>query len=175
MTRRLFTAALFIGMTFLAFPYQGHTAECESKSTKVKAVSLPGTSYISTIFNEATAQLNFEPLLRTIIKVPTKKSCLIAHFSTQARVTDNYIVFQVRVDGVPMEGHIVGVSGTPVVVSNVEDDAEQLTDFPRIFAHNFFLEVEHGEHIVEVIVGAGSNIIGGNQPSVSSPVLTLEY
>jgi len=175
MKLRKFTALALLLIPALAWPLTGQAAECESHSTQVKAISLPNTHFINTVFNEPS-NLDFESLMSTTVKVKSEKTCLVAHFSTQARVTDNYIVFQVLVDGIPMEGHWISPSGTPVVASNIEDDAEQLTDFPRIFAHNFFLEVERGEHTVEVLVGAGSGIDAINYPpSVSSPVLTLEY
>jgi hypothetical protein len=174
MKLRKFTALALLLIPALLWPLKGQAAECESRADMVKAISLPNTHFISTVFNEPS-NLDFEPLMSTTVTVHGEKSCIVAHFSTQARVTDNYIVFQVLVDGIPMEGHLISSSGTPVVASNIEDYAEQLTDFPRIFAHNFFLEVERGEHTVEVLVGAGSGIDSTNPPSVSSPVLTLEY
>src|SRR5262245_6396403 len=158
----------------LTWPLKGQADECTGQTNRVKALSLPGTHYISAQFDEPSI-LDFEPLMGTTVKVNGEKTCLVAHFSTQARVTDNYIVFQVLVDGIPMEGHWSSATGIPVVTSNIEDYAEQLTDFPRIFAHNFFLAVEHGEHTVEVLMAAGSGIDSTNPPSVSSPVLTLEY
>ena len=174
MKLRKFSALALLLTSALAWPLKSQAAECESRSNMVKAISLPNTHFIDTQFAEPSI-LNFEPLMSTTVTVSGGGTCLIAHFSTQTRVTDNYIVFQVLVDGVPMEGHWISSSGTPVVASNIEDDAEQLTDFPRIFAHNFFLEIGHGEHTVEVMVGAGSGIAEDNRPSVSSPVLTLEY
>src|SRR5262245_23623415 len=174
MKLRKFTALALLLIPALLWPLKGQAAECESRSNQVKAISLPNTHFINTQFAEP-APLDFESLMSTKVKVKSEKTCLVAHFSTQTRVTDNYIVFQVLVDGIPMEGHWIGSSGTPVVASNIDDDAEQLTDFPRIFAHNFFLEVGQGEHTVEVLVGAGSGIDPYNPPSVSSPVLTLEY
>lgn len=175
MKLRKFSALALMIIPALVWPLKGQAAECESRTDMVKAISLPGTHFISTQFNEPSS-LNFEPLMSTTVKVDGGKGCLVVHFSTQARVTDNYIVFQVLVDGIPMEGHLSSApSGTPVVVSNMEDYEEQLTDFPRIFAHNFFLEVERGEHTIEVLVAAGSGIDSTNPPSVTSPVLTLEY
>jgi|SRR5215470_16817999 len=175
MKLRKITALALLLIPALAWPLKGQAAECTGQTNRVKALSLPGTHYIGAQFDEPSI-LDFEPLMSTTVKVNGEKTCLVAHFSTQARVTDNYIVFQVLVDGIPMEGHWSSSStNIPVVTSNIEDYEETLTDFPRIFAHNFFLEVGHGEHTVEVLVAAGSAIDSTNPPSVSSPVLTLEY
>jgi hypothetical protein len=124
---------------------------------------------------------NLKSLMRTTAQVGgAGASYLIAHFSAHARITDNYIVFQARVDGVPMEGHLSGHAGvsTPVVVTQIENNQEQLSDPTRMVAYNFFKKVQPGTHTVEVLVAAGSNIVTNppNQiPSVGSPVLTLEY
>src|SRR5262245_11036771 len=154
MKLRQFTTLMLLLIPALMWPLKGQAAECTGQNNRVKALSLPNTHFINTQFAEPSI-LNFEPLMSTTVKVNGEKTCLVAHFSTQARVTDNYIVFQVLVDGIPMEGHWISSSGTPVVASNIEDYEEQLTDFPHIFAHNFFLEVGHGEHTVEVLAGAG--------------------
>src|SRR5262245_28908179 len=134
MKLRKISALALLLIPALVWPLKGQAAECTGQSNQVKALSLPNTHFISTVFNEP-ANLDFEPLMSTTVKVNDEKTCLVAHFSTQARVTDNYIVFQVLVDGIPMEGHLTSFSGTPVVASNIEDYAEQLTDFLRIFAH----------------------------------------
>ena len=47
-----------------------------------------------------------EPLLETTISVTgTGQSCVVAYFSAVVKPSDNYLVFQVSVDGVPMHGH----------------------------------------------------------------------
>jgi hypothetical protein len=117
-----------------------------------------------------------QTLMKTRIVVEgTDASCLVAHFSATAIPTDNYIVFQVRVDGVPMEGHIGSVAGiaTPVVFTIEETDL----NYPRGVAFNFYQRVAPGKHTVEVMVAAGSWIAPppANQPSVGSPVLVLNY
>lgn len=165
----------------LASPFIGHAfddpVECHSAARQVKAISLQDYHPITTRFQFDTP--NLEPLLSTTVEVTGKgESCIIAHFSTHARVTDNYIVFQVQVDGEPMEGHLSGTGGvaTPVVETNIQDYNEQLTKFPRIVAYNFFKTVRPGTHTITVLVAAGSDIgAPENIPSVGSPVLTLEY
>ena len=71
--------------------------------------------------------------------------------------TDNYMVLQVTVDGVPMQGHTVTYPHprTPVVTESEETDLNQ----PRMIARQFFLRVSPGVHTVTVNVAAGSNIV----------------
>jgi hypothetical protein len=152
---------------------------CRSSAGTVKAIKLQDYHPITTRFQLDIP--NLQPLMSTTVQVTgTGASCLIAHFSAHARITDNYIVFQVRVDGQPMEGHLSGLGfvGTPVVATLIEDSQEQLFDPVRMVAYNFFKAVKPGVHLVEVLVAAGSNIITNPSnliPSVGSPVLTLEY
>lgn len=170
-------------LAVLASPLAGHAfgppIECQSAAGQVKTVMLQDYQEISTLFQFDTP--NLEPLMSTTVEVQGKgESCVIAHFSTHARVTDNYIVFQVLLDGEPMEGHLSGAGtvATPVVMTNIQDYSEQLTKFPRIVAYNFFKAVQPGTHTITVLVAAGSAIdykTPGNIPSVGSPVLTLEY
>jgi hypothetical protein len=145
----------------------------------ISAITLKDFHPINTKFQFDNPNLKL--LMSTTAQVSgTGMSYIVAHFSAHARITDNYIVFQARVDGVPMEGHLSGHAGvsTPVVVTQIENNLEQLTDPTRMVAYNFFKMVQPGIHRVEVMVAAGSNIITNppNQiPSVGSPVLTLEY
>jgi hypothetical protein len=167
-------------LAVLVSPLVGHAfddpVECQSAASQVKAIRLQDYHPITTRFQFDTP--NLEPLMSTTVEVQGRgESCIIAHFSTHARITDNYIVFQVQVDGEPMEGHLSGAGfvATPVVVTNIQDYNEQLTKFPRIVAYNFFKTVRPGTHTITVLVAAGSGIDPENIPSVGSPVLTLEY
>jgi hypothetical protein len=151
-------------------------SECRGSAPNVKAVTSPDYHYVTTRFQFDTP--NLEPLLTTSIVVSgTTASCVIAHFSALARITDNYIVFQVRIDGKPMLGHLsaVGPYPTPAIFASIDDDAEQLKDPTRVVAYNFFARVKPGLHTVQVMVAAGSGIDPNNLPQVGSPVLTLEY
>jgi len=150
--------------------------ECRSVASAVKAVTDPDAHYITTLFQFDDP--NLERLLSTSITVSgTGLSCIIAHLSGMARITDNYIVFQVRVDGVPMQGHLssLGDVPTPVVAVAYDDENEQFSDPTKVVSYNFFQRVAPGAHLVEVMVAAGSGIDVTNYPTVSSPVLTLEY
>jgi hypothetical protein len=169
-------ATLVIAIPLAPVPGQAshNQVECESRSTHVKAVTSPGTHFITTIAQVPPHIL--EPLLSTTVEVGGgRPSCLIAHFSTIARVIDNYIVFQVTVDGVPMQGHNFG--GAPLIPIPIVQETKFAADsaVDKMVAYNFFAEVQPGDHTVEVLVGAGSGIDPLVLPFVYSPTLTLEY
>jgi hypothetical protein len=180
---RTILIALVIALTTLAIAIPLSSREgqashnqvvCESRSTHVKAVTSPDTHFITTIAQVPPHIL--EPLLSTTVTVGGgHPSCLVAHFSTVARVIDNYIVFQVTVDGVPMQGHNFG--GAPLIPIPIVQETKFASDsaVDKMLAYNFFAEVEPGDHAIEVRVGAGSNIVGPPFPFVYSPTLTLEY
>ncbi|HEX2444127.1 MAG TPA: hypothetical protein VHJ77_09295 [Vicinamibacterales bacterium] len=150
--------------------------ECRSSAPLVKAVTSPDNHYVTTRFQFDTP--NLQPLLTTSIFVNSRgSSCVIAHFSAHARITDNYIVFQVRIDGVPMQGHLsaIGPYTTPAIVALYDDPSEQLSDPTKVVAYNFFARVGPGTHTVQVMVAAGSGIDPNNLPQVGSPVLTLQH
>jgi hypothetical protein len=154
---------------------------CRSTSSVVKAVTDPDYHYVTTKFPVDSPSLQL--LMSTTIQVGgTGLSCVIAHFSALARITDNYLVFQVRIDRQPMEGHLTGLPGLPpepVIFVSLDETSEfqdeQLSDPVKIVSYNFFKKVSPGTHTIEVFAAAGSNIDPSNLPAVGSPVLTLEY
>jgi hypothetical protein len=168
--------SLLIG--FCVCAAHGQAVECSSKADRVKGVTNPNGHIITTKFQFDVP--NLQPLLSTTITTSGPTSCVVAHLSGLARITDNYVVFQVRVDGVPMSGHtfLPGVN-TPVVFrtidANPEFEDEQFIDPTKVVSYNFFTAVPPGEHTVEVMAAAGSNIIAGFEPTVNALVLTLEY
>jgi len=92
----------------------------------------------------------------------------------------NYMAFQVRVDGVPLEGQVpLPLFTTPVVFVSIDastaNDDEQFIDPTKPVAYNFFIEVPKGSHVVEVLGAAGSGIDPANPPTATHLVLTLEY
>ena len=150
--------------------------ECDSKAKNVKAITAAG---VRTTAVSLTANPNLfdpVPLLSTKITVGGRKpSCLMASFSAMALPQDNWVVFQVRVDGVPMRGHAAGLGGVtePVVFDPDEGGANGVF---RMVAYNFFTVVEPGEHTVEVVyAGCCSSEPLGSGAAVESPVLKLEY
>lgn len=150
--------------------------QCRSNNQKVTAVSLPGNHNIYTQFQLDTP--NLELLLKAKVTVGgTAPSCVVAQLSAQSRITDNYVVYQVRVDGVPMEGQLGGWAGVPdpVVIATIDDADEQASDPYRMVSHSFFATVPPGNHVVEVMAAAGSGVAPGLEPQVYSPVLTVHY
>jgi len=175
--------SLMLGVVIFGFAPSSFAAPivCRSTASTVKAVTDPDYHAITTRFQFDSP--NLQPILSTTISVSgTGYSCIIAHLSAMARITDNYIVFQVRVNRVPMDGHlssIPAVPGVPVVFTSLDETSqsqdEQLSDPIKMVSYNFFKKVVPGTYTIQVFVAAGSNIDPTNPPMVGSPVLTLEY
>jgi hypothetical protein len=159
---------------------QQEQLECASKTTRVKAVSTQSVNRNAFNFTSALhpGALDPTPLLTTTVKTGGKVSCLIAHFSAYARPADNHLIFQVRVDGQPMEGHAPGFAGfgVPVVTEPNSTDID-VFDLPRMATYNFFKEVGPGEHTVEVRLATCCGDPAGELGPVivDAAVLTLEY
>jgi hypothetical protein len=153
---------------------QADQIECGSWAPRVKAVTAPGQHVAQVDFSASGGNLDSVSLLSASVNVSGRgASCLVAHFSTLASPQDNGIVFQVRVDGVPMEGHgqVPGFA-TPVVFDPEETDP----NLPRMVSYNFFAEVLPGPHTVEVLyAGCCSANPDARSGVVQSPVLTLQY
>ena len=167
------TFALFALAALVPSPGGAETIVCRSLAPTVKAVTIAEDYFqVTTRFQIDTP--NLQPLLETDILVTgTGQSCVVAYFSAVVRPTDNYIVFQVTLDGVPMQGHTVTLPQplTPVVIETEETDLNA----QRMIAHQFFLRVGPGSHTVTVNVAAGSNIVPPYYPTVEAPVLSLQY
>jgi len=169
-----------LGVVVLSAAFAGDAAaqqvECSSPIRNVTAVTRPAGHVITTRYQLDSP--NLQPLLSTTIV--SGDGCLVAHLSGQVRITDNYVVFQVRVDGVPMEGQVpLPTFTTPVVFVSIDsgpaNDDEQFIDPTKVVSYNFFARVPRGTHTVEVLGAAGSNIVAPNFPTATHLVLTLEY
>jgi hypothetical protein len=173
------TILVAAGLVVLSGTFTGASAqqiECSSGVRNVAAVTNPSGHYITTRYQLDTP--NLQPLLTTTID--SGEGCLVAHLSGQVRITDNYVAFQVRVDGVPLEGQLpLPLYATPVVFvaidSGTANDDEQFIDPTKVVSYNFFTTIPKGAHLVEVLGAAGSGIDPGNPPTVTHLVLTLEY
>jgi hypothetical protein len=176
--RRAVLAAALVAIAAAAVPARAQEV-CESLSYKVKNVSLGGTYFPTySVFNyPADGQGHFDTLIRTTVTVGggRQPSCLVATFSTQAYPLDNSIIFQVRVDGVPMEGHMNGAGNiaAPLVWSPEETDLNN----PRMVSYTFFKKVTPGVHRVEVLFAGCCSAAAPVGPAAyaGSPVLTLQY
>jgi hypothetical protein len=174
-TQRLLSFSVLASL-WLSGGAEAQQVGCAGVAGKVRAVSLPGNHAITTRFQLDTP--NLQTLLSTTVVVGGPgPSCLVASLSALTRITDNYVVYQVRVDGVPAQGQVGGYFGVsdPVVPVLFDDEDEQFVDPYRILSYDFFTRVSPGRHRVEVLVAAGSNIAPGLEPQVVSPVLTLHH
>ena len=172
----LVASGLFVLTTAFAVDALAQQVKCSSDVRKVAAVTKPAGHVITTRYQLDSP--NLQPLLSTTIV--TGDGCLVAHLSGQVRITDNYVAFQVRVDGVPLEGQVpLPLFTTPVVFVSIDastaNDDEQFIDPTKPVAYNFFIEVPKGSHVVEVLGAAGSGIDPANPPTATHLVLTLEY
>jgi hypothetical protein len=158
----------------------GAAEECEGLAPKVKTVALGGTFFPTTaVFNfPADGVGHFDTLMSTSVVVGGGRvpSCLVATFSTEAYPLDNSIVFQVRVDGQPMNGHMNGSGdiATPIVFDPEETDRNN----PRMVSYTFFKKVRPGTHTVDVLFAGCCSALGtGGAPAAyaGSPVLTLHH
>lgn len=150
--------------------------ECGSEVTRIQSVNRP--NYTPTMVDLAASggALDPTPLLQTTVDVTGEdRSCLVVNFSTVAYPRDKYVVFQVQVDGVPMEGHLLGFAGfaTPVVVDPEETDK----NLPRMVAYTFFKQVDPGKHTVEVFFAGccSTNPPATPRAHAGSPVLAVHY
>ena len=149
--------------------------ECSAPADKVTGVTNPNGHYIHKKYQ---FDAEMQTLLTTTIQ--SDGGCLIAHLSGQVRITDNYVAFQVRVDGVPLQGQVpLPLYTKPVVFVSIDsstaNDDEQYIDPTKAVAYNFFSRLPRGTHVVEVLGAAGSWIADDNPPTATHLVLTLEY
>jgi hypothetical protein len=175
-TRTILVAAAVVGLSAPFTPSSAQQIECSSALRNVAAVTNPAGHVITTKYQFDTP--NLQPLLATTID--SGEGCLVAHLSGQVRITDNYVAFQVRVDGVPLEGQLpLPLFTTPVVFVSIDsgtaNDDEQFIDPTKVVSYNFFTTVPKGSHLVQVLGAAGSGIDPANPPTVTHLVLTLEY
>jgi hypothetical protein len=162
-------------------------AECQSNITQVKALS-SGPQHTEVNFNtdingvaDATGYFDPAPLLSTTIDVEggrSKTSCLIAHLSVEVAPLDNHVMFQVLVDGVPMNGHGIFPYSVPTVQAPVVWDPEETDkNLTRMVAYSFFAAVGPGTHKIEVRFAGCCGLTNGVNviALVRNAVLTLQY
>ena len=190
-TRRMvlgLTAALSCALTMVAGATIGSAApgsrpaapaeqvECRGKAPAVTAAASPGGHGTAVAYNSDPNHWDPTPLLAVKVAVRGQtKSCLVAHFSAMGQPQDNWVVFQVRLDGIPMEGHASGLAG---IVEPAVFDPDESTGVGiyRMLSHDFFATVEPGDHLVEVLfAGCCSGNPLGSGVGVENPVITLEH
>jgi hypothetical protein len=151
--------------------------ECGSSAGRVKIASLQDYQPTYSTFNyPADGQGHFDTLMATSINVAGQgRSCIVAHFSAMGYPLDNAIVFQVRVDGKPMKGHLSSVANVPTPA--VFDPEETDLNLPRMVSYTFFDQVTPGLHQVEVLFAGCCSAAPpvGVSAWAGSPVLALHY
>ena len=174
-THRLPSAIAFalftLGALLVPDLARAETIACRSLAPTVKAVTIAEDYFPVTAVFQPTPIL--QPLLDTTISVTgAGLTCVVATFSAVVKPSDNYMVFQVTLDGVPMLGHTRTYlyPNVPVVIETEETDLNQ----PRMIAHQFFMRVSPGVHTVRVGVSQGSGA-GPQNSTVEAPVLSLQY
>jgi hypothetical protein len=155
---------------------------CHTEAPIFKAVTIAEEYLPIKKLFQFQGPLFLEPLLETTISVGgTGSSCVLATFSAVVRPVDNYVVFQVTLDGVPMLGHtkLYVHPEIPVVVETEETDL----NLPRMVSHQFFVRVGPGVHTVTVNGAWGSSfdpraypgMVPSDYPTLTAPVLSLQY
>jgi hypothetical protein len=161
------------------------TFGCGSPANRATAVAESSILPISTNFVGPNGEPQFQPIL-TAAFINTQPGCLIAHLSGIARITDNAVIFQIRLDGQPITAgqQFLGATkpDTPVTFVTIDSgaapyDDEQYIDPHKVVAYNFFDNLPAGKHTVEVYAAAGwsSNPYLSNFSTLSNLVLTLEH
>jgi hypothetical protein len=150
--------------------------ECRGKATAVTAAANPGVHGTAVTYNADPNYWDPTPLLAVKVAVHGRTaSCLVAHLSAEAQPQDNWVVFQVRVDGKPMDGHAAGLAGLTEPAVFDPDESTGVGVY-RLVGHDFFASVEPGDHLVEVMyAGCCSNNPLGSGVGVENPVITLEH
>jgi hypothetical protein len=175
-TRRIAVAAALFSAACTVDAW-AQQVQCQGQAKSIAAVTRPAGHVITTQYSDTTA---LQTLLSTTIHTEAD-GCVTASLSGQVRITDNFVVFQVRINGVPLQGQspLTGFT-TPVVfvaidaASNVNED-EQLIDPTKAVAFNFFGRLPRGSHLVEVLGAGGGAIDPANRPTATHLVLTLAH
>ena len=175
-------------------PATSHAAECSGTIGHVTAVSLDTTKYAYVNYSATGGQFDSDPLISATVSVPhplavvarPPPSCLIVHFSAEATALDNAIVFQVLLDGVPMQGNSPtganGVSSPAIFEANpiiFHNDVEvgRPGPAPQMLSYTLFGTVNGGSHTVKVLKANCCSAINSLVPGsyVQAATLTVEY
>jgi hypothetical protein len=153
---------------------------CNGDLNAVSAVSLGQDRRITTVFNHNGGTFDAPPLLSTSIEMKNS-GCVVVHFSANTYVADNSVVYQVRMDGKPLEGHITGVlpavgnSAQPIVLEADEDG--HATKAYRMSSFSFFGKATPGKHTIEVMVAGccSANTTGSPTVVTDNATLIVQY
>jgi hypothetical protein len=135
---------------------------CDTRgATGIKVLATPTSHTTNVDLFGSHGKFAPEPLFSTSVKT-SNQSCIIATFSALALPSDNWVVFQVLVDGQPMHGHMssgeffedMGYSELATYVKPatplVGDPEETNKNLFRMLSYTFFMPVTQGTHTIEV-------------------------
>ena len=159
-------------------------ARCEGQPLTLRALS-SGVRTTAVNFNtdqfgnpDPTGYFDPTPLISTQIKTVGRRTCIVVQFSALVEPQDNHVMFQVRVDGAPMQGHAIFPYSVPTVQAPVVWDPEETDkNLTRMVSYTFFASVEQGAHTVDVQFAGCCGLTGGvNVISlVRNAVMTVQY
>jgi hypothetical protein len=151
---------------------QAQVGSCENYGlTGVKVLATTASRTTSLDFVGSGGQFDQNPLFTTSVK-SSSQSCIIATLSTLAKPHDNWIMFQVLVDGKPMYGHVSSDEffteiGYPELTAYVKPARELVGDpeagdknLYRMLSYTFYMPVGQGTHTVEVKWAGCCTLIG---------------
>lgn len=100
-----------------------HSASCSGPISNVTAVGAdrlvrPSANYSS--------DRRLTPLLATTIETGKAVTCIVVQLSAYVQPADNHAVFQVTLDGVPMQGHAASFPGTDVTIPMISEPVHNL-------------------------------------------------
>ena len=153
---------------------QNNLIECNSKINAVKAVTFEA-SFSTSIAADASSEWLRTPVASTSFK--SKKGCAIVKFSAITKPSDNHSVFQIRIDGTPINGHVTGyLEGVEEKIISIADETDKQGPH-RAISYHFFTEVPKGKHDLELFFGgccSPENPKGSNS-ELLNPTLVISY
>lgn len=152
---------------------------CSGPINAVAAVSLGQERRTTTVFNHNGGTFELQPLLSTTIET-SGESCIIVHFSANTYVADNSVIYQIRIDGKPAEGHItsyIAAVGNKVPIVLEADEDGHATKSYRMSAGSYFTKATSGKHTIEVLVAGccSANTSGSPVVVTDNANLIVQY
>lgn len=176
-------ALLVVGLATQAAAQTG-VSRCVGTAQVVRAQS-SGVRTTTVNFNtdqfgnpDPTGYFDPTPLIATTFTTTAESTCLVVHFSALAEPQDNHVMFQVRVDGKPMQGHAIFPYSIPTVKAPVVWDPEETDqNLTRMVAYSFFAAIGPGTHKIEARFAGCCGLTNGVNviALVRNAVLTLQY
>ena len=158
MRKSLIGVVSIVGSLLLSSP-SGATdrqSACVTPAQQVTGVATTVRHVATVNFIATGGRFHATPLISATVEVTQPRSCLVVQFQPKAHPDTEYLVYQVRVNGVPMQGQweSLFVRGAPPAFeqpgfgidrSGNPGNPQSLTTFP------FLQTVQPGTYVVEVL------------------------